>query len=182
VEEDPNRGGVRFEQRDWRIEVSLSEEAAAKINELQVEMESCGMERMEVLVDAALRTGKIHQLKHVQQVRPLTEEVRARIARLLGEGEMAAASEPLEDAPPPTEPSEPLIAEWLMSLLCSSSEVREAVLGDLAERFQERAELDGLRSAQLWYWRQLAQSFGRFAWSWIVRAAELHSLLKLIGL
>jgi hypothetical protein len=172
---DPN-GRVRETRPDRDFRISQEEMERLADFRAHLNAEAAGaIERITAAAKHSLLTFADIQSEFASETAAKMKEGVKRLLEANGSADGGAA-EPL---PPP--PSEPLVAEWLMSLLCKR-DVREAVLGDLAERFQERAELDGLRSAQLWYWRQLARSFGRFAWSWLVRVAELHSLLRLIGL
>lgn len=81
----------------------------------------------------------------------------------------------------PAVPKVPHIGEAIIGLICGST-MREAILGDLAERFEERACREGARSAQAWYWRHVAKSIGAFAWRFARRLIELDEILQRIGL
>jgi len=73
----------------------------------------------------------------------------------------------------------PAWAEKLISLFCAAS-MREAVLGDLAERFEDRLKSSGLPSARRWYWRQVLWSTGSFLWRGARRLVEIEELLSRI--
>lgn len=81
------------------------------------------------------------------------------------------------EAPPPTVPR----AGEIMARLFCERDRREDVLAVLADRFEDKARDHGARHARRWYWREVARSFGPFAWQWVRRTAELATLLKLIG-
>jgi len=74
----------------------------------------------------------------------------------------------------------PAVGETLIGLFCSGN-IREAILGDLAEKFEERASERGASYARAWYWWQVARSFGPFAWRWGRRLVALDDLRQLIG-
>jgi hypothetical protein len=76
-------------------------------------------------------------------------------------------------------PAPPTAGEALVGLFCKR-EMREAVLGDLDEKFAELAERRGPRIATAWYWSQAARSALFFAVRWGRRLLELETLLKRI--
>ena len=78
-------------------------------------------------------------------------------------------------------PRVPRLGEVLAGLLCDPA-LREAILGDLAERFEERVRRRGPKAAKAWYWWQVVRSFGPFAWRWARRLIELDEILQRIGL
>jgi hypothetical protein len=90
-------------------------------------------------------------------------------------------SDPVAVETQPTLPTAPRICEVLVGLFCSRVH-REAILGDLAEKFEARALSNGARRARAWYWWQVARSFGPFAWRWGRRLVALDGLRRLIGL
>jgi hypothetical protein len=67
----------------------------------------------------------------------------------------------------------------LVSLFCKR-DFREAVLGDLDEKFAELAERRGARVAAAWYWSQAGRSALFFALRWGRRLLELEAILKRI--
>lgn len=69
--------------------------------------------------------------------------------------------------------------EALIGLFCKR-EMREAVLGDLDEKFAELAERRGANFAKAWYWSQAARSVLFFAVRWGRRLLELEAILKRI--
>ncbi|HEV2816822.1 MAG TPA: permease prefix domain 2-containing transporter [Allosphingosinicella sp.] len=74
----------------------------------------------------------------------------------------------------------PPLGETLIAIFCGPA-MKEAILGDLAEKFEERTRERGEKNARIWYWWQVARSFGPFAWRWGRRAMELDDLRRLIG-
>jgi DNA-binding CsgD family transcriptional regulator len=76
-------------------------------------------------------------------------------------------------------PSPPIVAEALVGVFCKR-EMREAVLGDLDEKFAELAERRGAGSAKAWYWGQAGRSVLFFAVRWGRRLLELEAILKRI--
>jgi hypothetical protein len=62
-------------------------------------------------------------------------------------------------APPPR-------AEALLEALGAEHGYRDAVIGDLAEEFQVRAERDGERAARWWYYGEAVRSVPTLARSW----------------
>lgn len=76
-------------------------------------------------------------------------------------------------------PSPPRAGEFLIGLFCTRG-LREAIVGDLAEKFQERAATS-TRRARAWYWFQVVRSFGAFGWGWVRRLAELDAIFQRIG-
>lgn len=92
----------------------------------------------------------------------------------------ARARAPAGRRPKPSTPVAPRLAETLAGLLCDRS-LREPILGDLAELFEERALRRGEKHARAWYWLQVGRSFGPFALRWGRRLAELDDLRQLIG-
>ncbi len=67
----------------------------------------------------------------------------------------------------------------MVSLFCSPK-MREAVLGDLDEKFAELAERRGPKFAKAWYWGQAGRSVLFFAVRWGRRLLELEAILKRI--
>ena len=118
------------------------------------------------------------------------ERMRARIAHAQVERfwisldiAMAGESEPPPSIPLPAEPiipAAPRTGEILIGLFCGRDR-REDMLAVLADRFEDKARYRGARYARRWYWREVARSFGPFAWQWARRLVELDALLKLIG-
>ena len=80
---------------------------------------------------------------------------------------------------PPAPPVPPRFGEVLVGLFCKR-ELREAVLGDLDEKFAELAERRGANVAKAWYWSQAARSALFFAVRWGRRLLELEAILKRI--
>lgn len=74
----------------------------------------------------------------------------------------------------------PRAGEALIGFI-SHGPYQEGILGDLAEKFEARAMSDGPRRAYVWYWWQVAWSFGPFAWRWARRLLALDDLRQLIG-
>ena len=74
----------------------------------------------------------------------------------------------------------PKLGEKLIGLFCQR-DFREPILGDLAERFSERAQRKGAKAARRWYWRQVIRSTGAFIWRWARRLVEFDEVLKRIG-
>ena len=89
-----------------------------------------------------------------------------------------------DQAPGPERPLEPeavpRAGEVLIRFFCRG-DFREAILGDLAEKFADRVEENGAFSARWWYWRQVARSTAAFTWRWIRRLAEIDEVLERIG-
>ncbi|MET1111792.1 MAG: permease prefix domain 2-containing transporter [Allosphingosinicella sp.] len=105
----------------------------------------------------------------------LWRNAKAKIAR-----EIAARALPLLEAvPEPTRPTPPRAGEMLVGLLCKR-DIREAVLGDLDEKFAELAERRGAGVAKAWYWSQAARSVLFFAVRWGRRLLALEAILKRI--
>lgn len=76
-------------------------------------------------------------------------------------------------------PAPPWAGEALVSLFCKR-DLREAVLGDLDEKFAEVAERRGAKVAKAWYWSQAGRSVLFFAVRWGRRLLELEAILKRI--
>lgn len=95
------------------------------------------------------------------------------------DGPVAAPAAREEDSPP--RPCVPPLGEAIVGLACSA-DLREAMLGDLAERFEALVASRGGKAARAWYWRQVARSLGALAWRWGRRLMELDALLQRIGL
>lgn len=87
----------------------------------------------------------------------------------------------LARAAPPASATAPRIGEVLIGLFCGRT-LREAVLGDLAEKYVERALTLGPKKARVWYWWQVARSCGAFSWRCVRRLIELDEVLRRIGL
>lgn len=102
-------------------------------------------------------------------------------------GEVAVPTVPLRDRigaaeagePAPAPPTPPTAGEALVGLFCKR-EMREAVLGDLDEKFAELAERRGARVARAWYWSQAGRSVLFFAVRWGRRLLELEAILRRI--
>jgi hypothetical protein len=77
-------------------------------------------------------------------------------------------------------PRAPAVGETLIGLFCERN-MREAILGDLAEKFETRAAEHGEKNARAWYWWHVARSCGPFAWRWARRLVALDDLRQLIG-
>ena len=77
-------------------------------------------------------------------------------------------------APPPR-------AEALLEALGAEHGYRDAVIGDLAEEFQARAERDGERAARWWYYGEAVRSVPTLARSW-GRSLRGKDLAHLAGL
>lgn len=73
----------------------------------------------------------------------------------------------------------PRFGEALIGLFCKA-EMREAVLGDVDEKFAELVERRGSRVARAWYWSQAARSVLFFAIRWGRRLLELEAILRRI--
>lgn len=73
----------------------------------------------------------------------------------------------------------PRAGEMLIGLFCRR-DIREAVLGDLDEKFAELAERRGAKVAEAWYWGQAGRSVLFFAVRWGRRLLELEAILKRI--
>ncbi|HYD36651.1 MAG TPA: hypothetical protein VEA60_03500 [Allosphingosinicella sp.] len=102
------------------------------------------------------------------------------------EDETCAATREMDDlsdggnaATPTAPPIPPRAGEALVGLFCRR-EIREAVLGDLDEKFAELAERRGARIAGAWYWGQAARSALFFGLRWGRRLLELEAILKRI--
>src|SRR5262245_60642429 len=54
------------------------------------------------------------------------------------------------------------------------AEHREYVIGDLNERFQEKAETEGVRKARLWYWRE---AFIALFTLWAIPVRQQHTAI-----
>lgn len=87
--------------------------------------------------------------------------------------------EPSADSRSLAPPAPPPFGEALVGLFCSR-DMREAVLGDLDEKFGELAERRGCNFAKAWYWGQAARSALFFAFRWGRRLLELETILKRI--
>lgn len=90
-----------------------------------------------------------------------------------------AGRPPIALAAPPAPPAPPRIGEALIALFCKRA-MREAVLGDLDEKFAELAGRRGARVAKAWYWGQAGRSVLFFAVRWGRRLLELEAILKRI--
>jgi hypothetical protein len=85
-----------------------------------------------------------------------------------------------KDIPAPAAlPVPPPVGKALIGVFCSR-EMREAVLGDLDEKFAELAERRGAGAAKAWYWGQAGRSVLFFAVRWGRRLLELEAILKRI--
>jgi hypothetical protein len=60
----------------------------------------------------------------------------------------------------------PRTAELLLEALGARTDVRDAVLGDLAEEFALRAERDGIRRARRWYYREAVRTAPHLLRDW----------------
>lgn len=76
-------------------------------------------------------------------------------------------------------PEVPRIGQGIVSLL--SGEMREAVLGDLAERFEKRVAQRGEQNARVWFWWQVTRTTAQFSLRWVRRLVELDAVLQRIG-
>jgi hypothetical protein len=76
-------------------------------------------------------------------------------------------------------PRPPRLGKALAGLFCRR-DLREAVLGDLDEKFAELAERRGVNFAKAWYWSQAGRSALFFAVRWGRRLLELEAILKRI--
>jgi hypothetical protein len=81
---------------------------------------------------------------------------------------------------PAAPPMPPIAGERIIALL--GGEMAEAILGDLAEKFEERVERIGETRARAWYWWQATRSVGSFVGRWTRRLIEIEALLQRIGL
>ena len=87
--------------------------------------------------------------------------------------------EPPMEAIKSAPPSAPVVGEALVGLFCKR-DMREAILGDLDEKFAELAERRGARFAKAWYWSQAGRSVLFFAVRWGRRLLELEAILRRI--
>lgn len=66
----------------------------------------------------------------------------------------------------------PTIAEAILSGVIIDRTVEEEVLGDLAERWAERASIDGRRGANQWYWQETLRTTPYLLLSWCRRSSS----------
>lgn len=85
----------------------------------------------------------------------------------------------IDTADRPAPPTPPPFGETLVGLFCKR-DIREAVLGDLDEKFAELTERRGVNFAKAWYWSQAARSALFFAVRWGRRLLALEAILKRI--
>jgi hypothetical protein len=84
----------------------------------------------------------------------------------------------------PTDPNDPQDSPpditWLfVPFVCR--EVREAVVGDLWERYPCQLDRRGGVGAVIWFCREVIISLSQFAWAWLKRISGLEALYRRIG-
>jgi hypothetical protein len=82
------------------------------------------------------------------------------------------------------QPPDQIEATWLVERLVAmflSPELREAVIGDLQERYGELIEESGYTRATLWFWRQIVTSLAPFAWVTLKRISGLEAIYRRMG-
>ena len=67
----------------------------------------------------------------------------------------------------------PRTAEMVLASLGAEPDFRDAVIGDLAQEFVERAERDDPSSARRWYYREAIRATPHLLRSW-TRSAQQH--------
>jgi hypothetical protein len=82
-----------------------------------------------------------------------------------------------------TPPAPPRTAERLLEALGAGPELRDALLGDLAEDFATRAADDGEPAARRWYWREALRVAPYLLGNWArgLRARDAARLAGLVG-
>jgi len=74
----------------------------------------------------------------------------------------------------------PRTAELILASLGAESQFRDAMLGDLAEEFGDRAERDGVCAARRWYYREATRSTPHLLRSW-TQHVERKELARIGG-
>jgi hypothetical protein len=79
-------------------------------------------------------------------------------------------------------PTPPRTAELLLEALGADAELRDAVVGDLAEEFAIRAAYDGVRPARRWYWHEALRTAPHLlrAWARHLRARDVAQLAGVV--
>jgi hypothetical protein len=72
----------------------------------------------------------------------------------------------------------PLTAERLLEGLSTKTDFRDGILGDLAEEFAERAEIDGVATARRWYYREAFRAMPHLLLDW-ARSLRLRDVRRL---
>ena len=74
----------------------------------------------------------------------------------------------------------PRTAEMVLASLGAEPDFRDAVIGDLAQEFVERAERHDPSSARRWYYREAIRATPHLLRSWM-RSAQRHELARIGG-
>lgn len=151
---------LHLDHLDTRDKAEIRE----SFRELRMRIAALPSDADERIVEAARRQLELYASLYIDS---LTEAP---------EVEIEAAVGPPESLVPPVPPR---VGEALVGLFCRR-EMREAVLGDLDEKFAELVERRGARVAKAWYWSQAARSALFFAVRWGRRLLELEAILKRI--
>ena len=83
-----------------------------------------------------------------------------------------------------TETHPPRVAEAILESFGADAELRDAILGDLAQEHAVRRERYGQRGARLWYYRQAVLAAPTLLRSWLssARWADARRLMSVVGL
>jgi hypothetical protein len=83
-----------------------------------------------------------------------------------------------------TESHPPRVAEAILESFGADAELRDAILGDLAQEHALRCERYGERAARLWYYRQAVLAAPALLRNWVsgARWADVRRLMNVVGL
>ena len=74
----------------------------------------------------------------------------------------------------------PLTAERLLEGLSAKSDFRDGIIGDLAEEYAERVEIDGVAAARRWYHREALRAAPHLLLDW-ARSLSLREVRRLVN-